>query len=60
MITLFFVNAILYAFVCMTAILISPQGKLFSRGVTKAQFRRLLNFFDVDLTDKDCEVGVFN
>ncbi|XP_063691984.1 uncharacterized protein LOC134824170 [Bolinopsis microptera] len=32
------------------------RGKLFSRGVTKAQFRRLLNFFDVDLSDRDCEL----
>lgn len=32
------------------------RGKLFSRGVTKAQFRRLLNFFDVELSDKDCEL----
>lgn len=32
------------------------RGKLFSRGVTKGQFRRLLNFFDVELSDKDCEL----
>jgi len=32
------------------------RGKLFSRGVTKDQFRRLLNFFEVELTPTDCDL----